>query len=465
MSVIPDNLREIYQQLQGYKKMLVRFYGDRQNAIYNGDVIRWTFPKEIVDLDSLLNYFEFTSTPSQSGTTAPLRRGTYFPRNTASIIDTLTVFINGQVYENITSYNHLFNLIYDNTTGFNYYGAGSRALECVDPSIRYTLSATAETLTAAVQGSGGASDAAACDNKRPLHIRNWIGFLDTCPRIVDLTNCELIVEYRLASANIMFNGIDGGGTTTTLTPTFSIDNYYMTINKINFEDDTYQRALNSLKNSGSYILTFKTFSSARSSTTTKASNPTLQFSTTAKYLSKLYLTVLDKDYDTMTYLLNQGTSSTVVTPAFNALVANPATNLITYNQSRYFQKNASGLKEAQVEVNGSPVFPFPMPPHLIKANNIEAFGLEGDKHAGEFIGLPSLESWTKYGFIQAVSFEHKDAWKNKIISGYPNPSGNLLTIKWTPTFDSGNTNNTTLLGYAERVVQAIFEGNNVRINY
>ena len=67
--------------------------------------------------------------------------------------------------------------------------------------------------------------------------------------------------------------------------------------------------------------------------------------------------------------------------------------------------------------------------------------------------------------MQAVSFEHRNAWKDKIISGYPNPTGNLLTIKWSPTFDSVNTNNTILLGYAERVVIANFNGNSVSIEY
>jgi hypothetical protein len=175
---------------------------------------------------------------------------------------------------------------------------------------------------------------------------------------------------------------------------------------------------------------------------------------------------MDKDYDTMTYILNQGTSSTTITPVFSVLMANTGTNIVAYNQSRYFQKNSTGLREAQVEVNGIPVYPFPQPVHLIKNNNFDAFDLEGNLQAGDYPGLQSLEQWTKYAFVQAVSFEHKDAWKNdRLITGYPNPNGNLLTIKWSPTFDSGNSNNTILLGYAERVVMAKFSGNSVSIEY
>jgi len=463
MSVIPPNLNEIYRNLNGYKKNLVRFYADRTGVINANDVLRWTFPKEVMLMDTLMHYFEFTSTASQSGTST--RQGTHFPRNSASIIDTITVFINGQVFENIVSYNHLFNLIIDNTTGYNYNCSGIRALECVDPSVLYTLNPTTEAITAAAQGTAtGTTDATVCDTKRPLQIRNWIGFLGTCNRVIDLTNVEFVVEYRLASANIMFKGIDAT-TPTNITPTYTIDNYYMTITKISFEDDYYQRALNALKDSGNYRIVFKTYSTARSAAISKSSGPILQFSTTAKYLSKLFLTTIDKDYDAVSYLLNQGTSSTVITPVFSTLMANTLTNIVAFNQSKYFQKNASGLKEAQIEINGTPVYPFPQPPHLIKNNNFDGFDLEGDNYCGDFPGLQSLEQWTKYGFVQAVSFEHRNAWKDRIISGYPNPTGNLLTIKWSPTFDSGNTNNTILLGYAERVVIANFNGNSVSIEY
>lgn len=465
-SIIPPNLRRAYQNLNGYKKNLVRFYADRTGVINANDVLRWTFPKEIMTMDTLMHYFEFTCTRSQTGGTGSTSQGTHFPRNSASIIDTITIFINGQVFENIVSYNHLFNIIMDNIAGYNYYCSGIRALECTDPSILYTLNATTEAITAAAQGlSAGTTDASVCDTKRPLQIRNWCGFLGTCNRIIDLTDVEFVVEIRLASANIMFKGKDAAGTPTVVTPTYTIDNYYMTINKISFEDDYYQKTLKALKASGNYSIVFKTYSTARSAAISKATGPILQFSTTAKYLSKLFLTTMDKDYDTITYLLNQGAASGAETPAFLKLLADPATNIAAFNQSRYFQKNASGLKEAQIEINGAPVYPFPQPPHLIKNNNLDAFDLEGDNYCGDYPGLQSLEQWTKYGFIQAVSFEHRDAWKDRIITGYPNPTGNLLTIKWSPTFDGGNTNNTILLGFAERVVTANFNGYGVTIDY
>jgi hypothetical protein len=463
-AVIPPNLNQTYRAMQGFRKQLLRFYPDRSGAINPQDTLRWTLPKEIMLMDTLMHYFEFTSTLAQSGTT--LASGTYFPRNSASIIDTITVFINGQVFENIPSYNHLFNVIYDNTAGYNFYNSGIRALECADPSIKYSTAPTTSTspITATIQGAQtGTTAAALCEQKRPLQIRNWIGFLGTCNKVLDLTNVEVIVEIRYAPAVIMWRGLDATGTPANLTPTYTIDNYYMTIQKITFDDDYYQLAINSLKASGNYSITFKTFSMARSAATTRSSNPVLQFSTTAKWLSKLYFTFLDPSFDTMTYILNQGANATTATKSMSELVADLKTNIIAFNQSRYFQKNAVDLKEVQIEINGLPCYPFPMPPHLIKNNNFDALDIEDNNLIGDYVGLQSLEQWNKYGFLNAISFEHEDAWKNGIISGYPNPTQNLLNIKYTTNFNGTHTENTYILAFAERVVKANFFGSAVQI--
>ena len=461
-AVIPSNLNEVYRAMSGYRKQLLRFYPDRSGAINAQDTLRWTLPKEIMLMDTLMHYFEFTSTVAASGTT--LSQGTYFPRNSASIIDVITVFINGQVFENIPNYNHLFNLIYDNTAGYNYYNSGIRALECADPSIKYSTTASSGAITATCQGAQtGTTSIATCDTKRPLQIRNWCGFLGTCNRVLDLTNVEVVIEIRYAPPTIMFKGIDATGTVTAATPSYTIDAYYMTVQKITFDDDYYQLAINSLKASGNYSITFKTYAMARSALTARSSNPVLQFSTTAKWLSKLYFTFIDKDYDTINYLQNQGTSSTVVTKSMSELVADLKTNVTAFNQSIYFKKNAVDLKEVQIEINGIPCYPFPQPPHLIKNNNFDALDLESNNLIGDYVGLQSLEQWNKFAFLNAISFEHRDAWKNGIISGYPNPTQNLLNIKYTTTFNAVNTDNLYVLAYAERVVKANFFGSAVQI--
>ena len=459
--VIPPNLNEVYNKINGFRKSLVRFYPDRSGTINANDVLRWTLPKEIMLMDTLLHYFEFSSTAAATGTGA-VRQGTFFPRNTASIIDTITVFINGQVFENITNYNHLFNLIYDNINGYNYYHSGVRALECSDPSIRYSVAnASGNAITATVQGATALAitDATACDTKRPLHITNWIGFLGTCNRVLDLTNVEVVIEIRYAPANILWKGAAVAAGETAINPSYTIDNYYMTIQKISFDDDYYGRALDSLKKSGNYTITFKTYSSARSGSVLKTTNPNLQFSTTSKYLSKLYFTFIDGTFDTISQIQN-----TSKTTSFSEHLANLRTSVDAYNQCKYFQKNAVGLTEIQCEISGNPVYAFPQPLHLIHNNNYDALDTEGNINTANFVGLQSLESWSKYGFLMCTNFEMKGGWKNGIISGYPNQNQNLLNIKYSCTFAGTSTDNVYLLGFAERIVQCKFSNDTISID-
>ena len=65
----------------------------------------------------------------------------------------------------------------------------------------------------------------------------------------------------------------------------------------------------------------------------------------------------------------------------------------------------------------------------------------------------------------ATSFEFANAWKNGIISGYPNPTANLLNIKYTVNFTSTATDKVYLLAFAEKIVRANFSGSNVSIEY
>ena len=91
--------------------------------------------------------------------------------------------------------------------------------------------------------------------------------------------------------------------------------------------------------------------------------------------------------------------------------------------------------------------------------------MEGDKTVGDFVGLQSLESWSKFSFVMATSFEFPKAWSNGIVSGYPNPTGNLLTINYRTTFSNTATEQIYLLAFAERVVRANFNGSAVSIDY
>ena len=455
--IIPKNLISYLKVITGYHRQLIRFYADRSGAINSQDVLRWTLPREILNITTLTHFLQFT-TSYYGSKTGPVYQGFYFPRNSSSIIDTLTVFINGQVYESIPSYNHLFNIIYDNTQGANYYQSGIRQLESGDPSTKFTIDSN-EALTVVVQGASVIASTDPSDISKDLQIRNFIGFLGSVqPTIIDLRNVEVIVEIRYAVPQIMFKGADITATTTP-TAAFTIDKYYMTIERILFDDDYYGLALSDLKNSGHYTLVFRTFNVARGASVAKTSNPTLQFSTTAKYMSKLYGTFVDGSNNTTSTIQNTSNGKTFATH-----ISDPSTYPNAFNQSIYFKKNAVSLTDSQFEINGVPVYPYPQTLIQIKNNNLTAFGIDYDLDSADYPGLFDINTWSKYGFLQVVPFEHDKSFDSEeLVSGYPNTQNTNLNIKWTTNFASTATGNIYMYCYVEKFVFVHFNGNSVII--
>ena len=73
----------------------------------------------------------------------------HYPRLSSSIIDTLTIFVNGTQIENIQNYNLLYNTLYD-LDGGGIDQQAKRCLENVDPSVYYLVTDN-ETSTATPQ--------------------------------------------------------------------------------------------------------------------------------------------------------------------------------------------------------------------------------------------------------------------------------------------------------------------------
>ena len=325
--------------------------------------------------------------------------------------------------------------------------------------MKYTIDSN-EAITATIQGSNVSSATDPSDSGRTYEIRNFIGFLGSCkPQVLDLRNVEVIYEIRYAPATIMWKGADITATTTT-TAAYTITNYYMTIEKISFDDDYYNRALDTLKSTGNYSIVYKTINTARGASVTKQSNPTLQFSTTAKYLSKLYLTLMDSTYATVNYI--QNTSNNV---PWAKQIADPSSYPNAFNQSIYFKKNAVSLTDSQIEINGIPVYPYNQTLNQIKNNNLTSLSLDYDANSADYPGLYSLESWQKYSFMKVVNFEHPNASSENIITGYPNPNNVQLNLKWNLNFASTATGSVYLLAYMEKYAQVHFNGSQVSIEF
>jgi hypothetical protein len=101
-SSFPKNLDCEVKTLSGHSKSTVKILPDnRTTTVQSGDVIRVRLPQNsLVDLRTFTMYYD-GSTETSGATSLP-----HFPRLSSSIIETLTIYVNGTQIENIQNYHY-----------------------------------------------------------------------------------------------------------------------------------------------------------------------------------------------------------------------------------------------------------------------------------------------------------------------------------------------------------------------
>jgi hypothetical protein len=123
-SSFPKKLAYAVKTLSGFSKSTVKLLPDnRTNSVQSGDIIRVRLPQNsLVDLRTFTMYYDGSTESDTSGNKS------HFPRLSSSIIETLTIFVNGtQIFDklnkrtgNLTTKNPLNNVL-TNDQLFRYY--------------------------------------------------------------------------------------------------------------------------------------------------------------------------------------------------------------------------------------------------------------------------------------------------------------------------------------------------------
>lgn len=424
----PKNMSYHFNRIMNYSKIPVKINCDRTGIVNNNETIRFKLPtNSLVNLDSLVWSFDFTT--FRASTNAGTSR--LFPRNSASIIDTLSVYINGVLIDNIVNYNHLFNLLSDHLCGKDYNG-GMRDLENTDPSVTYRYNNADGTFTPFVATQGAHTNDDSDVNKR-LQVTSWLGFLGSCStRVIDTSLLgEVIIEIKLADPTITFKSATPA---TAVDSRFEIDGSktVMTIDRISFGDSNYYDMLKNIVMNSGLKVAYKTYNSHRGSTFTKAANSTQthQFLVNANHLTKLIGTTMKSDYKTEGTLLNYAQNTSFE----NQKTAIENTQLM-FNQSRYFRKEATGLGTVQYEINNVSMYPAPIDYYDIVYNNQNALNTKNDRNAGVHPGMVGVGQFLSTYFAHILSLEHIENTSDFIVQGL-NGEASPINVKWTLNFAS-----------------------------
>jgi hypothetical protein len=386
---------------------------NRTDTVTSGNIIRVRLPQNsIIDLRTFTMYYQGIVTASGSG-----GKG-HFPRLSASIIDTLTIYVNGTQIENIQNYNLLYNTLYD-LDGGGIDQQAKRHLENVDPSVFYLIT---DNQTSSAQPQ--ITTVAATDNSttyRKFVINSWLGFLSTCSTPCIDTNDlnEVIIEIHLATSDVCFLSCDAGagGLTTGTVGSYTLKNVGFSISKIVFNDPLYYNMKASKLLGDGLTLGYNTYINTRGGQTAKTTSMNIYTNINTTSLNQVICVLQDPDnwgtgaLDNKNLLLNTATAATNDRKTFNEVLAtklpDPAVVGDLFNQSSYFRRNGVGLQTSQLFINNTPITPQPLEPELVYNENLIALGnCQQDMTATIHPGCVSLAHFLKYYFCAITSLEN-----------------------------------------------------------
>ena len=327
----PKNLAYNVKTLSGFSKTIVKMTPTPNTAVSAGQTLKVRLPSNsLVDLRTLTMYYEGTCTNSSGTGTGFLR----FPRLSSSIIDTLNIYINGTLIENITDYGHLYNSLYDLSCAGDQ--TAKRFLENSDPSILVDNGATDITCSTYKATSFGVGGKASHATAQPFYINNWLGFISSASTpVIDTNDTGVIeLELRLKSRDILWstNG-DAVGTLANLSnPNYSIDNVVFTIQKIVFNDPLYYNMKASKLLGDGLTIGYNTYICSKSSSQAKGTSMNIQANINTTSLDQLICTTAPNDANPLANLLLQtagGSDDRMVT--FTQAKSGLNGNITTYN--------------------------------------------------------------------------------------------------------------------------------------
>lgn len=453
-SGFPRNLAYSVKSLSGFSKQTVRLTPDNDTNIAAGSTIKVKLPPNcLVDLRTFTAFFE--------GSTSGTGTGVHFPRLSSSLIEQLSVYVNGTMIENIPNYNVLYNTLFDLQCGNDQ--TAKRNLENIDPSVDYDITSVT---TGASTNTNNTLTATPNDTNKALMINNWLGFLGSAstPVISTSDTSTVEVEIRFAPATVLWSG----GAPTATNPSYSISKLRFTISKIVFNDPTYYQLKAAKLLSDGLVIGYKTYIANRGSVVNKATSLTYSVNVNSSSLDQVIATMLDKDNTTVSPLLLAGAGGTTG-KTFQEVLATQVADDGTaglkgdlFNQSRYFRRNAMGLTGSSFEINNTMMNPYPLPIEEVYNETLIALGNQNiDMSAGCHPGLLSAVChFPKYYFAHILSLENLDNSGQFFRSGLDGRAA-ALNISWKTSFTGTTDTCTPFLFCAVTKLLQINEGGQI----
>ena len=442
----------IKQMADNMSRIGVKLTPDRTTGIAPSDTITLRLPNSsLVDMRSLNFFYKF----STSGTT-----GTFIhPRYSSTLIERISVIINGQTISITPAYAFLYNTLMDlEGSSFDQFSKRN-VCEFIDPSIRITASDPTSSADVALAGGTWIASGTTAPSKIDGAISHWLGFLGSCqPGVIDTSSLgDVYIQIQFSTAYVLPSTINS--TAQTLAgASFTLDDVYMTCDVISFSSDTYYKAIGSKLASGGLNIGFYEYLNARFASITKSSGVNVTWNISANSLDQLIGTLQKTDaYTTwkpMVVYASNDTGSTVYT--MSQLVANPTAYLNNTGSTRTevlgdgfmnayaMIRTGQAVKESRWSINNRAINYGFLTPKEIFIQTLQALGYNQLDLGMNGLNacIFSLQHFLKYYFAHIIDLtiqDPRDFW----ISGL-NSLGSTVSITWECNF-SGSSNAQTAI--------------------
>ena len=432
-----------------FQKQTLKIIPDKETITPNSTVSWKLPPNSVIDLRSFNIFFKGKTNRVGTAAGGANHHHSVFPRNTSSLIEQLSISINGYQVENIQSYNHLYNILRDWHSSLE--NDTQRFLNNADPSTEYSIAddGTVSKRINSVHTAG----AAGFQTDKKMAITDFIGLMGSSSGEYLDTNLtgEVIITIRFAGADVLFKTDDSAAAidADVVNPTYELSSCYATISRVMMDPLYYELMSSQVMNSGLQI-GFTSFSTHWGSKTSKTQN--FSFNTTGSSIRYVIGTLV---YGTNTALsVLQNTNKTL---SFNASLS----SVDQFNQSIYFRKDGVNVDTSAFDVNNVQMSAYPLPIEEVFLNNELAFNQQSDVLGGKHFGCHSLAAFQKYYFFHCQSLEFRGS-DGFTISGLDtkNASANIV---FKTKHDGTNTDVYPLCFCAKDMVLNINAGRQVFI--
>lgn len=451
----PKNLAYNLKKLSGgFSKTKIKILPDNTTASANG-IIRFRISGNgLYDFRSLAIY----ATASTSGTGVVYY---HLPRYSSSLIQSMSITANNTTLCSINEYGFLYNALMD-IEGGDVSQYSKRITELYDPSVKYSIATTTDQPITA-QKMAKVDDVASNDTSVPICINNFLGFIGSLSSpVVNLSDWgDLYLNIQLAPSSVLWQSCNPNTNTTKVVGTnvnFTLDNIFLTIDRLSFQDALYYEMLTEKLLSPSGLnVGFYDYFFTQGSLITKSSGVALNFNVNSASLDQVIVSFKHENFNEnrplILYGANTSTPTQVIT--FDEWLANPAlytgvsaanvsaysTNLGDgFNQAIAFMRSGASLTSSQFAINSVNIDPYPLTQPEIFNKVLQYTGFQNLDlgSSGLHPSIKSLHHFFKYGFVDICDLTNISGDNNFWICGLDGRGGGI-NIAYNATFAATNT--------------------------